>query len=188
MSYQAYINAVEAKTGKSIADLRKLAKQRGLLDDGIKASAVVAWLKSTFGLGHGHAMAAYDAIRAPLEPKKTIDERFEAHFSGRRASFKPAYAKLTEIVKTFGSDTSVNAGDTYISFLRNGRKFAIAKVGATFMDIGVKARGAIASARLRPSGTWNAMVTHRVRVLSDTEIDAEVTEWLRVAYADASSK
>jgi hypothetical protein len=38
----------------------------GKLKAGVKAGAVVAWLKADFGLGHGHAMA----IVAFLEGKK----------------------------------------------------------------------------------------------------------------------
>jgi hypothetical protein len=61
MSFQAYMDNVEAKTGKSPADLKALAIGKGLADDkglapGIKAGAVIDWLKADFGLGHGHAM------------------------------------------------------------------------------------------------------------------------------------
>ena len=35
------------------------------------------------------------------------------------------------------------------------------------------------------SGSFNAMVTHRVRVGSVKEVDSELTSWLRQAYAAA---
>lgn len=62
MSFQAYLDTVEAKTGKSPADFKKLAKEKGLLSGGrlradVKAGEIVAWLKKDFELGHGHAMA-----------------------------------------------------------------------------------------------------------------------------------
>ena len=62
MSFQAYLDNVEAKTGKSPADFKKLAKEKGLLSGGklradVKAGEIVAWLKKDFELGHGHAMA-----------------------------------------------------------------------------------------------------------------------------------
>ena len=62
MSFQAYLDNIRAKTGKSAADFRRLATDHGFaeggkLKAGVKAGAVVAWLKTDFALGHGHAMA-----------------------------------------------------------------------------------------------------------------------------------
>lgn len=62
MSFQAYLDNVEAKTGKSAADLKALAVDEGLADadglaPGIKPGAIIEWLKRDFDLGHGHAMA-----------------------------------------------------------------------------------------------------------------------------------
>ena len=62
MSFQAYLNNVQTKTGKSAADFRTLAEAKGFagpegLKPGIKATMITDWLKQEFGLGHGHAMA-----------------------------------------------------------------------------------------------------------------------------------
>lgn len=71
MSFQAYLDNIEAKTGKSPDQFRQWGIERGFataqtLADGIKAGAIVAALKDEFGLGHGHAMA----IVALLKGKK----------------------------------------------------------------------------------------------------------------------
>jgi hypothetical protein len=70
MTFQAYLDNIEAKTGKTPADFKKAAKRKGLLKEGTKAGAVVAWLKKDYGLGHGHAMAIY-VILKPLIPAKS---------------------------------------------------------------------------------------------------------------------
>jgi hypothetical protein len=62
MSFQAYLDNIQAKTGKSPADFRAMAADKGFanaagLTPGTKAGAIIDWLKSDFGLGHGHAMA-----------------------------------------------------------------------------------------------------------------------------------
>ena len=64
MSFQAYLNNIQAKTGKGPADFKKLAEKKGFLKngklvDGVKAGDVVKWLKEDFELGHGHAMALF---------------------------------------------------------------------------------------------------------------------------------
>ena len=63
MSFQAYIDNIKAKTGKTPEDFLKLAKKEGLLQPDVKAMQVVAWLKKDFGLGHGHAMAVYATFK-----------------------------------------------------------------------------------------------------------------------------
>ncbi|WP_431212663.1 DUF4287 domain-containing protein [Puia sp. P3] len=68
MSFQAYIDNIQAKIGKSPADFKKLAEQKGFLRkgklvEGIKAGQIVAWLKEDFDLGHGHAMAIYAVFK-----------------------------------------------------------------------------------------------------------------------------
>lgn len=64
MSFQAYLDNIESKTGKSPDDFKRLAEKKGFLHDGqlvsgVKAGDIVAWLKDDFSLGHGHAMAIY---------------------------------------------------------------------------------------------------------------------------------
>jgi Domain of unknown function (DUF4287) len=63
MSFQAYIDNIKAKTGKTPEDFRDLAKARGLLAAGTKATQITDWLKADFGLGHGHAMAIYATLK-----------------------------------------------------------------------------------------------------------------------------
>ena len=53
MSFQAYLDTIKPKTGKTPADFRALAAQKGLT----QYREVMDWLKSDFGLGHGHANA-----------------------------------------------------------------------------------------------------------------------------------
>lgn len=64
MSFQAYMDNILAKTGRSPADFKKLAENKGFLKNGklvpgVKAGDVVKWLKEEYGLGHGHAMALF---------------------------------------------------------------------------------------------------------------------------------
>lgn len=61
MSFQAYLDNVEKQTGKTPNDFIELAKTQGFTTD-TKTGEVVAWLKSEYGLGHGHAMAMSHVI------------------------------------------------------------------------------------------------------------------------------
>lgn len=62
MSFQAYMDNIEAKTGQSPEALTAVAVEKGRADDkglapGVKAGAIIDWLKADYDLGHGHAMA-----------------------------------------------------------------------------------------------------------------------------------
>ncbi|MGO1001994.1 DUF4287 domain-containing protein [Lysobacter sp. CA196] len=62
MSFQAYLDNIQTKTGKTPAQFRALAKSKGFADakglkPGVKAGEIIAWLKQDFELGQGHAMA-----------------------------------------------------------------------------------------------------------------------------------
>ena len=68
MSFQSYLTNIEAKTGKSVAQLRALAADKGMTVDGklrpeVKATTVIEWLKQDFDLGHGHAMAVVALLK-----------------------------------------------------------------------------------------------------------------------------
>lgn len=63
MSFQAYLDNIQEKTGKTPAEFVELAEARGFDSPGTKAGAIVAWLKEDFGLGRGHAMALVHVIK-----------------------------------------------------------------------------------------------------------------------------
>jgi hypothetical protein len=63
MSFQAYIDNIKAKTGKTPEDFKKLAQEKGFLETGVKAGEIIKWLKEDFELGHGHAMAIYATFK-----------------------------------------------------------------------------------------------------------------------------
>lgn len=63
MSFQAYLDNAEEKTGKTPNEFITLAKAKGFDDPKVKASEIVAWLKEDFDLGRGHAMALVHVIK-----------------------------------------------------------------------------------------------------------------------------
>lgn len=72
MSFQAYIDNIKSKTGKTPDDFKTLAEQKGFLKNGklvtsIKAAEITNWLKEEFQLGHGHAMAIYATFKGKTE-------------------------------------------------------------------------------------------------------------------------
>ena len=62
MSFQAYLDSIEEKTGLTPRQLIEQAHERGY-GESTKAGEIIAWLKADHGLGHGHAAALSQVIR-----------------------------------------------------------------------------------------------------------------------------
>ena len=61
MSFQAYLDNIEAKTGITPRRFIELAAAKGY-GPGTKSAEIVAWLAEDYGLGRGHAMALVHVI------------------------------------------------------------------------------------------------------------------------------
>ena len=89
MSYQAYLDAIEKKTGRTPQQLLDEAATRGY-GPGAAALEFVAWLKDEYDVGRGHAMALYGVLKnGPTVPEKHVgstgshrDESLELRLDG----------------------------------------------------------------------------------------------------------
>jgi Domain of unknown function (DUF4287)/Domain of unknown function (DUF5655) len=177
--FQSYLDTIKAKTGKTPDDFRKLAKEKGLT----KAKEVTGWLKEEYGLGYGHAGAIWAVIGHTDHFKASSDDKLAKHFAGKKETWRRPYDTLATKVSKFGSDVELSPNMSYINVVRGTKKFAIVQVSsAERLDIGIKLKGVNAKGRLEPSGSWNNMVTHRIKISDAKEIDKEVLEYLKQAY------
>ena len=62
MSFQAYLDNIEEKTGKTPNEFIAMAKAKGFNKD-TKAGEILTWLKDDYGLGRGHGMALVYVIK-----------------------------------------------------------------------------------------------------------------------------
>ena len=62
MSFQAYLDAIEDKAGKTPRALVDEAHDRGFGAD-TKAGEILQWLQEDYGLGRGHGMALVHVIK-----------------------------------------------------------------------------------------------------------------------------
>ena len=63
MSFQAYLDNIRAKTGKTPEQLKAAAVKAGIFKADMTASVLVAWLKKEFDLGLGHSMAVWAVFK-----------------------------------------------------------------------------------------------------------------------------
>jgi hypothetical protein len=176
------IRNLEEKTGKSIDAW--VAIERGSKMS--KHKEVVAYLKAEYSLSHGYAnQVAQRALAAADAPAAGSDDLIDAQDSGAKAGVRPVYEALAKAVKAFGTDVELSPKKAYVSLRRTKQFGLIQPATATRVDVGLVLKDVAPSGRLEASGSFNAMVTHRVRVGNVSEVDPELIAWLRQAYANA---
>lgn len=73
MSFQAYLDNIEEKTGLTPRQFIGLARECGFYES-TKATPIVQWLAEDYGLGRGHAMALVHVItKGPQISAKHVD-------------------------------------------------------------------------------------------------------------------
>ena len=103
-------------------------------------------------------------------------------FAGPKAAIRPIYDKVIAIVSGLGNDVELAPKKGYTS-LRRKKQFGLVQPSTKDrVDLGVNLKGEAPVGRLEPSGSFNAMVTHRVRLATEADVDGEVEAWLKAAY------
>jgi hypothetical protein len=169
---------LKAKTGRGLDEWVKTSRATGIG----KHKALVDHLKSVEGLTHGYANSV--ALKTFGSDASAIgdDTLMAAMFAGPKSELKPIYDRLVAIVRGFGNDVELAPKKGYVS-LRRSKQFAILQPSTRDrFDLGLNLKGMEPTGRLEPSGSFNAMVSHRVRLHTPDDIDGEIMGWLRNAY------
>lgn len=169
---------LEDKTGKPLGEWLAIVQASGASRHG----EIVKLLKAGHGMTHGYAnLVAHRALAASADMTGEAD-LVAAQYAGKKAGLKPIYDRLAETVCGFGNDVEIAPKKAYVS-VRRKKQFAIFQPStASRLDVGLNLRGVEPAGRLEASGSFNAMVTHRVRLDSPGDVDAELAAWLRAAF------
>lgn len=178
---EAMIRNLAEKTGKTLAQWLKIANGSKLKKHG----ELVKFLKSEHGVTHGYAnMIAHKTLKSDAGSASSVGDLVDQQYAGAKASLRPIYEKLIAAVTKFG-EVEVSPKKAYVS-LRRAKQFALLQPStATRLDVGIKLANVEPAGRLEASGSFNSMVTHRVRVESPKEVDRALVGWLRQAHAAA---
>ncbi len=170
---------IEEQTGKSIDELI----QSGLATGQEKHTALRKFYQEEFGLTYGNANALAILARDKTKGTAGKEENFlDAQYSGKKEGLRPIYDALAAEVAKFGDDVELAPKRTYVS-LRRSKQFGLIQPStATRVDVGINLAGAEPTERLEASGSFNSMVSHRVRLSSPEDVDDALIGWLRQAY------
>ena len=170
---------LKIKTGKSVADWIKLAAKTKLAKHG----EIVKFLKTEHGLTHGYAnFVALSTLKSSSPDAGGDEDLVAAQYAGAKAAVIPIYDALVAAICKFGKDIEFSPKKAYVSLRRNKQFGIIQPSTAARVDVGINLKGTPSEGRLEASGSFNAMVSHRVRVGSVAKVDKELVGWLKKAY------
>ncbi len=177
---ESMIANMKDKTGKSFEQWLAIVKKT----NAEKHGQIVKLLKADHGMTHGFAnLVAHKALKSDAGSASTVD-LVQAQYAGAKAGLKPIYDALLAAAKSCG-DVEVAPKKAYVS-LRRGKQFAIIQPSTkTRVDLGLNFKDRAASERLETSGSFNAMVSHRVRLETAADVNKEVKGWLKAAWSEA---
>ena len=177
---QSMIANLKEKTGRSLEEWVKLAAKSG----GAKHGEIVKFLKEKHELGHGYAnLVAQKALEAAAGGPASGDDLVTAQYAGAKAALKPIHDALIAAARRLGADVEIAPKKSSVS-LRRSRQFALIEPATnTRVNLGLQLKGVPVGGRLEKYPS--TMCTHRVRLESVAQVDAELLRWLAQAYAAA---
>ncbi|MDH3373625.1 MAG: DUF4287 domain-containing protein [Gammaproteobacteria bacterium] len=177
----AMIANMKEKTGKTLEQWVAIAGRSGLAKHG----ELVKLLKSDHKMTHGFAnLVAHKTLKSDAGSVADSSDLVVAQYSGAKAELKPIYDAIIAAATKCG-DVEIAPKKSYVS-LRRSKQFAIIQPSTkTRVDLGLNLKGESATGRLEESGSFNSMVTHRVRLEGPADVDKNVQTWLKKAWSAA---
>ncbi|MEO7999524.1 MAG: DUF5655 domain-containing protein [Gemmatimonadaceae bacterium] len=174
------VESLAETTGRSLSEWTKLATASGKTKHG----ELVAWLKTEHKVTHGYAnLIAHNVMKTDSGSMIAAgDDLVNDMFAGDKSVLRPIFDALMKHILTFGDDIEQSPKKGYLSLRRTTQFATLHPSTKTRFDVGLKLKGVAPSGRLEAAGSWNGMVTHRVRIENAKEVDAELRKWLRQAY------
>lgn len=176
------IKNLEEKTGKSLDYWIKTVKNCGEE----KHMAKIKFLKEKHGLTHGYAnLIVHSSKEGGISDSKDDLSELVAKQYEKKQNLKPIYDELIKKISSLGSDVEIAPKKAYVS-LRRKKQFGLIQPSTkTRVDVGINLKGTDPTERLEASGSFNSMVSHRVRITEKSQIDKEMLGWLKAAYTVA---
>ncbi|MEL6105281.1 MAG: DUF4287 domain-containing protein [Planctomycetota bacterium] len=169
------------KTGKPLEAWLVLVSKSKLSKHG----EIVAHLKTEHAVTHGFANLIAHKFLAVDAPAQGGDELVDAQYTGAKAGLRPIYEALIEAISQFGVEAEIAPKKSYVSVRRNKQFALIQPSTKTRVDVGINLKGKKPTKRLEASGSFNSMVSHRVRLTSPEDVDKQLIAWLPQAYEAA---
>lgn len=165
------------QTGKDLAAWQGRIQAENLADE----PALRAWLASQGVTGYAQSYLVMEQFGYPGFFLHSADELIEAQYADR-AVLRPILDAILAVSAELG-DVTIQARKTYVSLVTPRRTFArVQPTTKTRVDLGLRLERQKPGERLRPSKIHETTPL-QISLFSVSEVDKEVEDWLRRAYA-----
>jgi hypothetical protein len=177
---------IEARTGRSIAELHAAVAASGASKHGEKRS----WLMERYKLGFGDANTVVHFIDKPLPDlggtapaaaaSGDAGDPLDALYTGAKAGLRPLHEAVMTAIRGFGPFEEAPK-KTYVSLRRKKQFATVGPATKDSVEIGLNAKELPPHPRLKvqaPGGMCQATT----RITSVAEVDALLKGWLKQAY------
>lgn len=182
---ETMVKNIEARTGKTIAQLAQVIARSGLTKHG----EIRSMLMERFDLGHGQANSVVHlalksdgesaAAARGLSDVGVLDEIY----TGKKADLRPVHDKVLEILGALG-EYEVAPKKGYVSYRRKKQFVMVGPKTNRAVELGFGAKNLPAHERLKEMPP-NSMCRYTTRIGGPAEVDAEVRKWIQMSYEEA---
>ncbi|GAB2681606.1 DUF5655 domain-containing protein [Aliiglaciecola sp. 3_MG-2023] len=174
---QTMRNNVESKTGRTMSAWFEVIS-KGQLE---KHGQIVKMLKSEFAVTHGFAnLIANDFLNRNTQPADDT-ALIDNQYSGAKQELKEIYDSIIQGLHPL-DEMQIAPKKSYVS-LRRKKQFALIQPSTkTRIDVGINLKNVEPQGRLEASGSFNSMVSHRIKISHVDEVDQALFDWLKMAY------
>lgn len=166
------------KTGKSLEAWIKIVAKTKLEKHG----QIVKLLKDDYSVTHGFANLIATKVRdAAAGGANDSDDLVAAQYVGKEA-LKPLYDAIVKFANSLGTDVEIAPKKASVSLRRKKQFTLVTPATKSRIDLGLALKGDEPKGRLEKG---NAMCSHKVRLETKKDFDAEVKTWMKEAYSRA---
>jgi len=186
---QKWVAELKPKTGRSLEEWVALVKKEGPATEAERRD----WLKKHHGLGTNSAWwIAEESVGkggqedSPETYLRSAEKFVEAMYAGGKAHLRPIYDALLKLGLGIGPEAKTCPCKTMVPLYRNHVFAQIKPTTQTRIDLGFCFLQLGKNPPKRFVDTGGAQkgdrITHRIKITSTADIDAEVKRWLKTAY------
>jgi Domain of unknown function (DUF5655)/Domain of unknown function (DUF4287) len=167
--------------------LRNIETKTGIQSSGLtKHGEIRTFLMEELGLGHGdanslvHYALATDGQTAAEEKGLSNDDVLDEIYSSKKAGLRPLHNIIMANIEALG-EFEMAPKKGYVS-LRRKKQFAmVGPATADAIEIGINTKETLPTDRLKAQPP-NSMCQYKLRIKDAAEFDADVKNWLKMAF------
>jgi len=170
---------LQRSTGAGLAEWNQRVRETGIDTE----PALRAWLGEQGITGYAQMLLVMERFGYPEFLLASADELIDGQYADR-PHLRPILDRIVAVAAMAG-DVQVQARKTYVSLVGPRRKFALVKpTTRSRVDLGLRLADQPAGARLQVAKSLgDDTMPVRIALSSVAEVDDEVVEWIRRAYA-----